>query len=50
MNQHIVELITLTPRFGMIGKLGIFNQNARLKARTLVFANPGQFKFGFTGH
>ncbi|WP_293614012.1 hypothetical protein [Porticoccus sp.] len=41
------------PVFGMVGFVRLFQQNTRLQLGPFVFADPGEFEFGFlfgTGH
>lgn len=51
MDKHIVEDVILTDALrGMVGLVGIFNEDTRLQLRTLIFPDPSEFKFLFFGH
>src|SRR5258708_36395936 len=50
-DQLIIEdVLFFDPVCGVVGILGVLKQDARLKARTVLFAHPCQFEFLFVGH
>jgi hypothetical protein len=47
MDQYIIKDIFIAyTLFRMVGKLRIFQQNPWLQARSIVLADPGEFKSG----
>ena len=46
VDEHVVEniLAIAAARGGVVGFRGILHQHARLKARSLILAEPGEFK------
>src|SRR5690606_34173856 len=51
-DEAVVEVLVLRPAAarGVVGELGVFEEDARLQAGALVLADPGELQLGLLGH